>query len=124
MNAGVLVNGSGNIDINVLRKGQYAFGKGIFTQVAEHASQGGQLQLWPVPTGDVLNIGGLPANVGTLCLRLFGSKGELLREEYRRGPAGAPLQMALHGLPTGNYMLQVRTLEGSLLGRSAFVVAR
>lgn len=124
VNAGVLVNGSGNIDINVLRKGQYAFGKGIFTQVAEHAGQGGQLQLWPVPTGDVLNIGGLPANVGTLCLRLFGSKGELLREEYRRGPAGVPLQMALHGLPTGNYMLQVRTLEGSLLGRSAFVVAR
>lgn len=124
VNAGVLINGSGTIDINVLRKGQYAFGKGILTGVGEQPDAGSQaLQVWPVPASDRIAVSGW-AGSGPVELTVYTVQGALTLHAVRTPAADGVLELDVSALAPGSYLLRARSAGGPWTAGTGFVVSR
>lgn len=125
VHAGVLTDGSGYIDIGVLRKGQYALGKGTFVGVAEQDAAAEALMAFPVPVAERLSVEVGKAMQGQLLqATIYNASGGAEFQAYHMAVQGQPLQFDVSRLAAGTYVLQVRTLAGAGLGRAPFVVAR
>lgn len=124
VNAGVLINGSGNIDINVLRKGQYTFGKEISVGIAEEAVAPSALQVWPVPASERLAVSGWDLGAGPVRFSVHDAQGKLVLDQ-RQGPAqGNKAELDVSQLVPGHYVLQARSVNGAWKASTGFVVAR
>lgn len=126
LHANSLTNGVGTIDIDVLRKGQYAFGKGDAT--VGIAGAGGQaaemLGLFPVPASDRLFIRGGRMPEGLVSLAVFNAEGRLMMRSIRRNAEGTDLALDISSLVPGTYILRAEAAGTPWAGSGTFVVAR
>ncbi|HMN06163.1 MAG TPA: M1 family aminopeptidase [Flavobacteriales bacterium] len=122
--AGPLTNGSGYVNLDALRKGQYALGKALFTGVAEEQRPGAALQAWPVPATDRLSLAGLDSTGGLVRIAVHNMGGELVLETFRRPQPGTPVVLDVSALPAGTYVVQAGGVRDGTPGRATFVVAR
>lgn len=124
VNAGVLVNGSGTIDINVLRKGQYAFGKEVLTGFEERLYGPAEtLHAWPVPAKDRLAIKGWEGK-GPVRLEVYSVQGGLVLGAMRSPVPDEVVELDVSGLVPGNYVLRARSTDGTWTARASFTVSR
>lgn len=124
LSANSLTNGSGYFSIDVLRKGQYAFAKGNFIAgISEAGKAGRPLQLFPVPTADLLTVRGLAPNT-TAVFSVLGIDGKLAQRSITSTAGDGAKQLDVSALAGGSYVLQVRGLDGRVLGTGRFEVRR
>ena len=125
VSTGIVTNGTGYVDLDVLRKGQYAFAKGDlsvdvpFTEMAEDG-----LTLYPVPASDRLLVGGLDSHGSSVRISIYNADGRLALRAMRDPVQGVPLALDISRLAPGNYVLQAASMQGKWMARSGFVVAR
>lgn len=123
VHANVLTDGSGYIDIDVLRKGQYAFGKGTFVGIAEAAPGVHALATYPVPATDRLTVAGTGLG-GLVRFTVYDQQGAEVLRSFRQVAAGQPVHLDVSGLAAGHYTLRAEGRTGGTMGRGTFVVAR
>ncbi|MBS1583048.1 MAG: hypothetical protein JST66_12690 [Bacteroidetes bacterium] len=125
LSANILTNGTGNIAIDVLRKGQYAFAKGDWNAgIADAATAGKALQLYPVPASDLLTVRGLNGPAATAVFDVFTTDGKLAARSVKGIAADGEKRLDVSALAAGSYVLQVRGLDGKALGTGKFEVRR
>ncbi len=124
VHANVLTDGSGYIDIDVLRKGQYAFGKGTFVGVAEAPGAAAALVLWPVPATERLSVRGTADLKGLVQCTVLDGKGAVVLRSYRQLVPGQTAQLDVSDLAAGTYVLLAQLQAGGTPARGTFVVAR
>ncbi|MBK8497921.1 MAG: T9SS type A sorting domain-containing protein [Flavobacteriales bacterium] len=122
VNAGSLTNGTGSIDLQPLRKGQYAFAK-ISGAIGLPEKEGGAFILFPVPTDDRLTAR-FDAPLSQLALLdVIAADGRLMmRSTLGAGNSTAALDVS--SVPSGSYVLRASTVQGDVLGARAFSIAR
>jgi aminopeptidase N len=123
LHANILTNGAGSIDIDVLRKGQYAFAKGFgVAGIATQNAKDGILELSPVPASDRLSIRGAFDPGVLVRFTLCGSDGRQVLSAVRgiAGDGGAVLDVS--ALSPGSYVVRAESLRGGALGRALFLV--
>ncbi len=125
VHAGVLTDGSGYIDIDVLLKGEYAFGKGEdFTGIASTDASQEHLYIHPIPASDHLLVSGLEPTAGITRFRVLNMQGVVVQTTYRRTVTDEVLRMDVTSLPSGSYVLHAEAMVGAWSARSKFVIAR
>lgn len=122
--ANLPTNAIGYINLEVLLRGQYAFGKGMFVGLEEPLSTEPELKLWPVPTAGQLMVEGLAGTLGDVVCNVYDMRGRLVLSVQRMAVARGTCLLDVSGLPAGNYLLQVNDREGSAVGSAPFVVER
>jgi hypothetical protein len=126
VNAGSLLNGTGYIQIDTLRRGEYAFAKGsTFVGVdGVDASTASDLLLYPVPAGDRLSVRGRVSGTQRLWFDVVAMDGRLVRSASATVNGTYTQDLALDGLTNGLYVLHVRGADGTRLGTARFEVLR
>ncbi len=124
-NIGIPTNGSGNITMNTLEKGQYAFAKGaVAIGLDELSSDHGDLRLYPVPTQGTLTVGGATPVAATLWFEVFGIDGRLVQRSTQKASGPFTTSLDLAALVDGTYVLRVVTTTGKRIGTRRFELAR
>lgn len=125
VSAGVLSDGSGYINIDVLRKGEYAFGKGVYlAHINSHARQAETLGIHPVPASDQIMVEGIQAPKGAVRFSVMNMHGEVVLTNHRPSGAAGPVRIAVGELPAGAYLLLAEAEgEQPWKGQGRFVVA-
>jgi hypothetical protein len=116
--AGALTNGTGYINVSVLRKGQYAFAKtnGIIGTAEHTGPENGIHNVFPVPATDRVTVTGYFEGSARATLDIIASDGRIVRRQVDtlHGPFTQTLDT--RGLPSGAYLLRVMTTGGIVLG--------
>ncbi|WKZ67361.1 MAG: M1 family aminopeptidase [Flavobacteriales bacterium] len=119
---GSLTNGTGQIELNMLLRGQIAFAKASgFIGMAE--AEQGAFTLYPVPVADRLTVEVPAGRKGTCLVDILDSQGRLVLRQTRAlgtGPFGVDVQ----DLPPGSYLLGLTGPDGRTIGAKRFVVDR
>lgn len=122
LTAGSLTNGTGQIEVNTLYKGQYAFAKAFGAIGVPEADAPAAFLLFPVPADDALLV--RLARPAALPLRLTVTDAVGRTVLTTGGPAGSDARVETSGLAPGAYAVQVHTVDGAHLGTRSFHVAR
>jgi aminopeptidase N len=122
--AGDLFNGSGIVNLNVMRQGQYAFAKSSIVLGAPEREETGGMELFPVPAKDDLQVRLSDPAMGTLRFDVFGANGALVMHGYRTGSAEGLHMLDVSELPAGTYMLRCTGSGGRRIGARRFSVER
>lgn len=122
VNMGSPTNGTGSINMDPLRKGQYAFAK-ISGAIGVPEEEGGAFTLFPVPTSDKLTVLFGAPTAGLLLLDVLAADGRLVqRRSVAAGTERATID--LNDAPVGNYFLRAFSAEGEVMGARSFSIAR
>lgn len=125
LTAGNLFSGTGNIKMDILRKGQYAFANGDpSVNLEEEVVDNSELLLFPVPADDQLTISMKTSTTGLVFLDIYNIQGQLIQRSGISVNGDFSKTIETKNLEAGNYLLKVRTLEGKSLGTSSFLIAR
>ena len=125
VNAGTLTNGLGSINIDVLRRGQYAFAKGTGAiGIAETAEHAGKLVLYPVPVRDALTVQLPDAAVGTVQCTVLANDGRMVMQAARNTDGNDRITLNVAELAVGNYVLHVADAKGKRIGSSGFIIKK
>lgn len=125
VNTGAVTNGIGNITLNTLEKGQYAFAKGIVTiGMDELGSEQGELELYPVPTEGELTVSGTAPVNAVLLFDVFSTNGGLVQRSTHKASGAFTATLDLTDVADGGYVLRAMTTGGELVGTRRFEVAR
>lgn len=120
-----VLNGLGNITLNTLEKGQYAFAKGIIAIGLEDlGTEHGDLRLHPVPTQSDLTVSGTAPSSAVLLFDVFSMNGGLVQRSTHKASGVFSTTLDLTGIADGSYVLRVMTTTGELVGTRRFEVAR
>jgi aminopeptidase N len=122
--AGDLFNGSGIVNLNVMRQGQYAFAKSSIILGAAEVEEGEGMELFPVPAKDHLQVKLSDAAPGTLRFDVFGANGALVMHAYRSGSGEGHHLLEVSELPAGTYMLRCTGPDGRRIATRRFSVER
>ncbi|HRN35618.1 MAG TPA: M1 family aminopeptidase [Flavobacteriales bacterium] len=123
VSAGPLTNGSGYITLDVLRRGQYAFGKGTFVGVAEAEPTSTVLRVFPVPASERLQVSAARMQ-GLLQYTVYNIQGGIEMQVYRNVDQGGTVEVDISALAAGTYTLLARPQGGGQGARTPFVVVR
>jgi len=112
--AGNLFNGAGNIKMDVLRKGQYAFANGdASVGLAESESTfSNSLIVYPIPAIDVINLSGKLEEATQVFIDIFDIQGHLVMRSSAMLEKVYTKSLNTSELESGNYILRLRTLDG------------
>ncbi len=123
-NKGSLTNHTGYVQIEVLRKGEYAFANGsaVAGVGGVEAASATDLWLYPVPASDRVNVRGRVEGGQRLWFDVHALDGRLVRSEAATVQDAYTHTLGTDGLPNGLYMLRVRDGEGRRLGTARFEV--
>jgi hypothetical protein len=125
LTAGNLFSGTGNIKMDILRKGQYAFANGDpSVGVEEGVVDNAGLLLFPVPAGDQLTISSETNLDGLVFIDVYNVQGQLIQRTGISADGNFTKTIDTKNLEAGNYVLKVRSLEGKAIGASQFLIAR
>lgn len=125
VHAGVLNDGSGYIDINVLLKGEYALGKGVGL-VGVNSIEGREigLSVYPVPASDHIVVNGLGSSTGLTRYLVLNTAGEVVLTVYGQSLSEGSQRIDISRLASGSYVLRAEAVSGAWSGLSKFVVSR
>lgn len=124
VSTGIVTNGSGYIDLDVLHKGQYALATGDVTVGVPSGEAADGLSLYPVPAADRLLVSGLGAHDGPMRISIYSNDGRLALRTLRSTDQGSPLAVDISRLAPGGYVLQAESVRGAWTARTGFLVAR
>jgi hypothetical protein len=125
LHANSLTNGVGTIDIDVLRRGQYAFAKGLgIAGIGSQEADESHLTVFPVPATDRLTVRVGPASKGIVRLDILGTDGRMVMRAVRSVDGNSEAALDISSLASGSYVLQARSLSGTDFGHSTFLVGR
>ena len=125
IHAGVLTDGSGYIDINVLLKGEYAFGKGVNPAgISSLEGREMNLNVYPVPASDHIVVDGLENSKGPVQITVLNAVGEVVLTTYRQAIPDGSIRVDVSRLPSGSYIIHAEAMSSEWSGRSKFVVSR
>ncbi len=125
ISTGSLTNGTGYIQIDTLRQGEYAFAKGsTLAGVGGADAAANDLLLYPVPASDRLSVRGRVSGTERLWFDLMTMDGRLVRSIPATVTGTYTQDLMLEGLSNGLYLLQVRNAEGTRLNTARFEVMR
>lgn len=122
LTAGSLTNGTGQIEVNTLYKGQYAFAKAFGAIGISEAGARASFTLFPVPADESLVIRFAQPASEPLRLAVTDAVGRTVLTTS--SPGGPEARLVTAGLAPGTYAVQVRTAEGVNIGTRSFHVAR
>jgi aminopeptidase N len=116
---GNLFNASGQIIVNQLLKGQYAFGNGdVAASIRENAV--GEFNLYPNPASDMLTIDGLN---GAQLLQVFDLNGRMVLQEVV-SPSLKQYRLSVAQLPVGWYRVVATNSNGTQVAAASIEVIR
>lgn len=125
VHTGIVTNGSGYLDIDVLRKGQYALAKGdVSVGVPSIGTAEDVLSLYPVPATDRLLVDALKGHGSSMRISIFDTDGRMVLRTLRSTEQDAPIALDISHLAPGSYVLEAGSVLGKWVARSSFVVAR
>lgn len=126
VSAGSLTNGTGFINLNDLKKGQYAFAKAsAIVSVSEvEIPMPYGFDLYPVPAADRLWIKGETEMPSTLILDVLTLDGRSAQRSTTAANGPFITDMDIARLSPGAYLLRVMDTQGLLLGTRRFEVVR
>jgi Peptidase family M1 domain/Secretion system C-terminal sorting domain/Peptidase M1 N-terminal domain len=125
LGTGSLDNGDGSININVLRKGQYAFANGdASVAVNEIKANKNNLLIYPVPTSSTINVAGNFNGNETALFDIYSTEGRLVMRSSSAINGAFNKQLDMTNVEVGHYILKAYTLSGAALGTSTFEVVR
>ncbi len=123
--AGDLANGNGIVNLDVMRKGQYAFAKSsVNVGMAEVRTDLATVDLFPVPAMDHVNVqldGGLN---GTVRFDVLNAAGQLQMRTFRSANAEGRYRLDVADLAPGAYLLHTAIGEGTAVVARPFTVTR
>ncbi|MBK9420197.1 MAG: T9SS type A sorting domain-containing protein [Flavobacteriales bacterium] len=123
VNAGILTNGLGSINIDVLRRGQYAFAKGSgFIGIPESTSVGGKLTLYPNPARDAVSVQLPNSTKGPVQCTILGNDGRMVMQASRSTDGQGRITLNVSELAAGQYILHVADVAGKRIGDSKFSI--
>jgi hypothetical protein len=123
--SGDLFNGNGIVNLDVMRKGQYAFAKSSTSiGLSEISDRVGGLSLFPVPTSDELTVVLDVPGQGTLRFDVLSLDGRLAMRSLRSATADGRHLLSVSDLPAAQYVLQVADATGRPVGARKFDVLR
>lgn len=125
VHAGVLTDGSGYIDIDILRKGEYAFGKGMDPAgISSIDGHGNSLNVYPVPASDHIRVDGLDSPKELIRFTLFNATGGVVLTTSRSAVAEGSTRIDVSHLASGTYILGAEAVSGTWSGRTKFMISR
>lgn len=109
LQAGNLMNGTGQIVIEPLRPGQYAFANGDVAAAIAQQEATASIKVWPIPADHELMVK-LPEGMSShaVQLEIIDLSGRLVMQESYAASAGS-ITMAIGSLPAGSYTLVARS---------------
>jgi aminopeptidase N len=112
--AGDLSNGNGIVNLDVMRKGQYAFAKSsINVGVRDAVGTRPSITLHPVPATDRVNIALEGAPAGSVRFDVLNSAGQLQQRVMRRSATDGAYTVEVSELPAGTYVLHTVFEDGT-----------
>ncbi|MFN3875950.1 MAG: hypothetical protein ACK4L7_08575, partial [Flavobacteriales bacterium] len=121
VNTGSITNGAGQIDINQLLKGQYAFAKANSAVGMDEPAEPA-FALYPVPADEQVTIG-LPADAhGAAIITVHDAQGRLALRAVR--PAADRVALGVASLAPGAYRVSAALSDGRSLGSRSLLVER
>ncbi|MFM9985097.1 MAG: M1 family aminopeptidase [Flavobacteriales bacterium] len=125
LGGGSLDNGDGTIDIDVLRKGQYAFANGDASVLVDESQNPlRSALLFPVPANDVLSVSGEISSEQMLIFDIYDMSGRMVMKSTGNVDKKFIKRISTTDLETGMYVMQIRTKTGGLLSKNTFEVIR
>jgi len=122
LTAGNLFNGTGNIKIDVLRKGHYAFGKGnVIAGMPENGPLAG-MQVLPNPATDRVVLRCPELGGGRHSVELVDLRGTVVRRQAVQANGSGTATVDLRGLAGGLYTVLLRDANGMLEQQARLVV--
>ncbi|MBL7942196.1 MAG: T9SS type A sorting domain-containing protein, partial [Flavobacteriales bacterium] len=121
LETGNLFNGTGNIHLDVMRKGQYAFANGdqsVLIQAPDTEME--EIALFPNPAHDAINISIPDANGDIVLTEIYSLTGKLLLKSS--SASGITKRINIADFTPGQYIVQLKTISGKKLGVKKFVV--
>ena len=123
--AGDLTNGNGIVNLDVMRKGQYAFAKSSINVGVSDAVIGPVgVELFPVPASDRLNVRVYGHGTGPVHFDVLNTAGQLLMQTLRSPSSDGLFHVDVSDLPPGAYTLRVMSGGDRPVTARPFAVAR
>jgi len=120
---GNLTDGSGNMKIDTLRKGQYAFAKGnVIIGMEETDSRPLDLGIVPDPADDHIRVRGRYEGAATLFFDVLDMDGGLVQRTTVAVANTFDRNVPVATLPAGSYLLRAHDGKGGLIGTGRFSV--
>lgn len=127
LNAGNLSSGTGNIEVDVLLQGQYAFANGDpSVNQQELVESGFELNLFPVPASEKLTVKGnfAGSNEQVLLFDIYDISGKLVLRSSAAISGTFEKNIQLPGFSSGLYILKIRNLDGEIIAGKEFSVVQ
>lgn len=125
LGGGSLDNGDGSIDIDILRKGQYAFANGdASVLIPENSNPLLSTTLYPVPASNELTISGELNTEQVLIFDIYDMAGRMVMKSTCNADKYFTRKINISDLESGAYVLQVRSKTGGLLSKKTFEVIK
>lgn len=123
--AGSLTNGTGYINVQHLRKGQYAFGKiDGFISIAEPTEAEEGFALYPVPATDQVTVSGRIDGAHLLVVDVHDAGGRRVGRSVANANGTFVHRVDTSTLAAGTYLVRVVTSLGHDMGTQRFEVVR
>ncbi len=122
--AGSLTNGTGYINLENLRKGQYAFAKtsGIIAVEDTDLDVLPGIGIFPVPAARSITVTGQVEGAEHLIFDVIGLEGRIVQRMSEQVNGPFSVFMDVSAVPDGAYVMRVMTTTGVLLGTKRFEV--
>lgn len=113
--SGGLSDGGGQMKMDTLLRGQYAFANGTaIAQVPDPAAAGDHLPVYPTPADDRITVV-LEAD-GVVLVDLIAGDGRLVQRTQTRSNGRSLHSVDVSSLAAGSYFVRVSAVDGSVLG--------
>jgi hypothetical protein len=124
--AGNLFNGAGNIKLDILRKGHYAFANGdpsVAIDILDEI-ESDQLIVYPVPATEHLHVGRASLEELPCLLEIFDVSGRMVMKSSAFLSQTSNKTLDISELESGNYVIRACSLQGEVIAQKKFIVAR
>jgi aminopeptidase N len=121
---GDLFNGSGIVNLDVMRKGQYAFAKSSIILQTNELQETGRMELFPVPANDVLQLRLSDLPGGQVRFDVLDAQGKLAMRTFRSALVDGRAELNVADLAPGTYLVSCMDAQGTSIAARRFVVER
>lgn len=121
---GDLTNGSGIVNLDVMRKGQYAFAKSSIILNTSELQEEGWMELFPVPANDRLQVRLADVTGGQVRFDMYDAQGKLAMRTFRSALLDGRAELNVAELVPGAYLMSCVDAQGKEIAARRFVIER